>query len=346
MPKLIAKHERQREFIMGESSSSRMAVALVSDSNYLSRCATALESGNFSKFAHLLAVDEGCAQLSEYFPDLSIHAMEVFLRSKPKAKRQLEMRNRAEQIFSIGPAFLLEKSDLVEEGGWLVYADSDLFFIESLQTYLDSLPPCNVVIAPHRHYLWNESRLAKYGEYNVGLVAFRKNLQGLRALEFWAESCLDWCYDKAEDGKYADQKYLELFASVAPNVYVDNSLGANLAPWNSFLKKISLTKSGEILVGSDKLIYFHAQGLKQKNGRWILGHLNYLSFAGPRLKKLVYRPYLEKLEEWAQKPGFESFGTSRAPTKLLGRFAASITYGLSLLTGQTIKILDRRSGAQ
>lgn len=96
----------------------------------------------------------------------------------------------------------------------------------------------------------------------------------------------------------------------------------------------------------DKLIYFHAQGLKKRNGRWILGHLNYLSFAGPRLKKLVYRPYLDKLEEWAQKPGFEGFGTSRAPTTLLGRFAASVTYALSLLTGQTIKVLNRRSGAQ
>ena len=96
----------------------------------------------------------------------------------------------------------------------------------------------------------------------------------------------------------------------------------------------------------DKLIYFHAQGLKQKKGRWILGHLNYLSFAGPRVKKLVYRPYLEKLEEWAQKPGFEGFGTSRAPTTWLGRFAASVTYALSLLTGQTIKVLNRRSGAK
>ena len=180
----------------------------------------------------------------------------------------------------------------------------------------------------------------------MGLVAFRNNEEGLRALRFWAESCLDWCYDRAENGKYADQKYLERFSLVSSGVYVDNSLGANLAPWNSFLKKISLTKSGEIFVGKDKLVYFHAQGLKQKNGRWILGHLNYFSFAGPRLKKLVYRPYLEKLEEWTQKPGFEGFGTSRAPTTLLGRFAASMTYGLSLLTGQTIKILKTRSGAR
>lgn len=330
---------------MEESSSCPLAVTLISDSRYLSRCAIALESGNFSNFAHLLALDEGCMRLSTYFPDVSVNAMQEFFSTKPKAERQLKNRNLAEQIFSIGPTFLFDKRDVVDEGGWLVYADSDLYFFEPLQTYLERLPECNVVIAPHRHYFWNRSRLAKYGKYNVGLVAFRNNGEGLRALRFWAESCLEWCYDRPEDGKYADQKYLERFSSISSGVYVDNSLGANLAPWNSFLKKISFTKSGEILVGSDKLVYFHAQGLKQKNGRWILGHLNYLSFAGLRIKKLVYRPYLEKLEEWAQKPGFEGFGTSRAPTTLLGRFAASVIYALSLLTGQTIKVLNRRAGA-
>lgn len=331
---------------MAQFSSCRLAVTLVADSKYLSRSAIALESGDFSKFAHLLALDEGCVQLKTYFPEMSVHAMQVFLSTKPKAERQLKKRNLAEQIFSIGPTFLFDKRNVVDEGGWLVYVDSDLYFFEPLQSYLDSLPPCNIVIAPHRHHLWNKSRLAKYGKYNVGLVAFRNNEEGLRALRFWAESCIEWCYDRPEDGKYADQKYLEQFTSVSSGVFVDNSLGANLAPWNSFLKWISSSKSGKIFVQGDKLIYFHAQGLKQRNGRWILGHLNYLSFAGPRLKKLVYRPYLEKLEEWAQKPGFESFGTSRAPTTLLGRFAASMTYGLSLLTGQTIKILKKRSGAR
>jgi hypothetical protein len=291
-------------------------------------------------------MDEHVETLLPYLPNLRILRDSEFLAKHDSVRSAIDGRSRAEAIFTIGPSALLSSSNLVRDGGWLVYSDSDLFFAGPLEGYLDEFRDANVLIAPHRHFLWNKRRLEKYGIYNVGLVAFRKNQEGLRALQFWAESCLEWCYDRAEDGKYADQKYLEKFASVSEGVFVDNSLGANLAPWNSFLKKISATKSGEIFVGRDKLMYFHAQGLKQKNGRWILGHLNYLSFAGPRLKKLVYSPYLAKLEEWSQKPGFKAFGTSRTPTTLLGKLTASLMYSLSLLTGQTIKVGTARSEAQ
>lgn len=318
----------------------------ITDSNYLSRCATMIESANIQSKVSVLALDHGVQALKLHFVASSVNIWDEFLDQNASLARAVVGRSKAEQIFTAGPSFLLEQADSVAEQGWLVYCDADLFFFQGLEDYLNGFDEANVVLAPHRHYFWNSRRLAKYGRYNVGMVAFRKNDEGLRALRFWAGSCLEWCYDRSEDGKYADQKYLEQLSSVSSGVFVDNSLGANLAPWNSFLRRISVSKSGEVFVRGDKLIYFHAQGLKQKNYRWILGHLNYLSFAGPRLKKLVYSPYLEKLEEWAQNPGFEGFGTSRAPTTLLGRFAASVTYALSLLTGQTIKVLNKRSGAQ
>ena len=329
----------------GAALEQDLAVALISDANYLSRCAIALSTSSASDSSHVLGLGDEVERLTHHFPGIQVHSFQEFLSSDSSFSSLVANRSRAEQIFSLGPSFLLNLSQGVKEGGWLIYMDSDLYFFRPLRSYLGDLPSCNVVIAPHRHYFWNRSRLAKYGKYNVGLVAFKNNEEGLRALRFWADSCLEWCYDRAEDGKYADQKYLEQFTSVSTGVLVDSSLGANLAPWNSFLKRISLSQSGEILVRRDKLMYFHAQGLKQENGRWILGHLNYLSFAGPRLKKYVYRTYLEKLEEWAKKPGFEGFGSSRAPTTVMGRFAASVRFALSLLTGQTIKVLNRRSGA-
>ena len=320
------------------SRGAEFAVLAVSDKNYLSRCAAMLESANCGQYATVLALDDSADALSVHFPGIKTVRLQAFLERNPRVARSIEGRSSVEQIFSVGPSALLSIAADVSSGGWLVYADSDLFFLGSIQDYLNKFSDANVVITPHRHYVWNKRRLAKFGEFNVGLVAFRNSEEGLRALRFWAESCLDWCYDKPEDGKYADQKYLEQFSSVASGVYVDNSLGANLAPWNSLFKRISVSKSGEIFVGKDKLV----QGLKQKNGRWILGHLNYLSFAGPRLKEHVYKPYLEKLEESAQKPELEGFGTSRVPFTFLGRFAASVTYALSLLTCQTIKVRSGR----
>ena len=318
----------------------------ITDSNYLSRCATMIESAKIQSKVSVLGLDDGVQALKMRFVESTVENWGGFLDRNYSLARAVVGRTKAEQIFTAGPSFLLDQAESVAEQGWLVYCDADLFFFQGLEDYLNSFDEANVVLAAHRHFFWNSRRLAKYGVFNVGLVAFRKNEEGLRALRFWADSCLEWCYDMAEDGKYADQKYLERFSSVASGVYVDNSLGANLAPWNSYLRRISVAESGEIVVQGDRLIYFHAQGLKQKKGRWILGHLNYLSLAGPRIIKLVYRPYLEELEEWAQKKGFEGFGTSRASTTLLGRFASSVTFALSLLMGQTIKISNRKSGAQ
>lgn len=310
---------------------------LVTDSNYLSRCALAIESAEISAASIVLALDDEVKALSDTFPEIGIVKEFELLQVVDGLRDALAGRSRPEKIFTMGPSALLRNRARVQEDGWLVYLDSDIFFMQSLESYLASFQGFNVILAPHRHYLWNRGRLARYGNYNVGLVAFRNNEQGLRALRYWAESCLEWCYDRAENGKYADQKYLEHFSSLAEGVFVDNSLGANLAPWNSFLKRVSTDDDGQIYVNGDRLVYFHAQGLKLKRGRWILGHLNYLSFAGPKLKRLVYRPYLDRIESWSRKPGFEAFGTSRVPTTWIGRLSASLMYFLSFITGQTMK---------
>ena len=324
---------------------SELALLAISDRNYLSRCATMLESAECPHFSTVLALDDSAYNLRNQLPEVGIVSLEAYLEQNPDVARDIEGRSRAEQIFSVGPSVLLSLADDVSPGGWLAYADSDLFFLSSLKDHLDQFKSANVVLAPHRHYLWNRWRLAKYGAFNVGLVAFRNNEEGLRTLRFWAESCLDWCFDRVEEGKYADQKYLESFSSIAAGVFVDASVGANLAPWNAPLGKIAMTESGRIVVDSQPLVYFHAQGLQKTRGRWVLGHLKYFSLASNRLKRHVYQPYLSKLEAWSSKPGFENFGTSRTPQKFSARVAARVTYAISLLLGQTIEVGRESLGA-
>ena len=49
----------------------------------------------------------------------------------------------------------------------------------------------------------------KYGTYNVGWVSIRNDPPGRACLEWWQARCLEWCYDRVEDSKYADQRYLD-----------------------------------------------------------------------------------------------------------------------------------------
>ncbi|NDF33725.1 MAG: hypothetical protein EB157_04090, partial [Euryarchaeota archaeon] len=286
----------------------------------------------------VLAIDEGAFTLKDHFHGIEVLSFQTFLEANPELAKRLEGRSVSETIFSIGPSALLGFAGDVSRDGWLVYADSDLFFFDSLSKYLGEFERTNVLITPHRHYPWNERRLAKYGRYNVGLVAFRNNEEGLRALRYWAESCLEWCYDRVEDDKYADQKYLERFQALVGGVTEDLSLGANLAPWNAGLTRLSRDLSGRVFVDGEPLVYFHAQGLQMRKNRWVLSHLKYFSLASSQLKNLVYRPYLKELEAWSGKPGFDAFGTARVPNGFLGKLSARLDYCISLITGQTIKV--------
>ena len=327
---------------MKESNLDCLAVALVSDSNYLSRCAVAIESSGASDSCFVLGLDEGVNLLREYLPGVQVVDKAELIGDSPSLQEALKGRSPSEQIFTMGPAFLLGLSLQFKEDGWLVYADSDLIFFESISQYLASFEAYNVVVAPHRHYFWNRMRLSKFGEFNVGMVAFRNNQEGLKALSFWAESCLAWCSDVAENGKYADQKYLENFHSVASGVHADKSIGSNFAPWNSMFVRLSRDEKGKLLVGGQKLSYFHAQGLKQKSRRWVLGHLNYFALAGPSLKKLIYTPYLQRLEHWGREPGFASFGSSRIASTLVRRLIIQLSYCVSITLGQTVKVNSRK----
>jgi hypothetical protein len=260
----------------------------------------------------------------------------VFLRENPSLAKRVSQRSRVEQIFSIGPSFLLGAVGSLAPDEWLVYLDADLFFFRPLESYLDDFEHANVIVSPHRHFAWNRKRLSKYGEFNVGLVAFRNNKDGLAALNYWADSCLDWCSDIPEDGKYADQKYLENFNKVASGVVVDDRKGVNMAPWNLGFSKLSLAENGGLAVDGEPVYYFHAQGIMRTKNAWVLGHLPYFSIATRSAKKLVYKPYLASLLKWEKDNPATQSSSSRSSRGLASLVLLYLGKTMHVLLGQII----------
>ena len=70
----------------------------------------------------------------------------------------------------------------------------------------DALNDRSVLIVEHR-FPQGQGDPASYGTYNVGILGFRNDAAGRACLQWWRERCLEWCYDRVEAGKYADQKY-------------------------------------------------------------------------------------------------------------------------------------------
>src|SRR5213075_3097505 len=104
--------------------------------------------------------------------------------------------------------------------------------------------------------------------YCVQFMCFKNNEDGLTALKWWRERCLEWCYNRVEDGKFGDQKYLddwpERFSGI---VWELKNIGGGVAPWNvqqyKFIKANKNKISGiEKNTGDNfELVFFHFHAL-------------------------------------------------------------------------------------
>jgi hypothetical protein len=152
----------------------------------------------------------------------------------------------------------------------------------------------SIGIVPHR-FAPAQRDLESHGIYNVGWVSFRNDSDGLACLRWWRERCLEWCFDRKEPGRYADQKYLDVWPMRFRGVKVIEHIGANLAPWNVANYTLALTKAG-VAVDHRPLVFFHFHGLRRE--RFWLYALNLGSYAvqpSSVLVRCVYRPYLQAL---------------------------------------------------
>ena len=207
-------------------------------------------------------------------------------------------RNRVEYFFTCTPSlplFVLRQNP----GAELVsYVDADLFFFSSFAPVTKELENGSILIIEHR-FAPEHRHLESHGIYNVGLLSFRNNAAGRECLEWWRTRCLEWCYDRIEEGRYADQKYLDDWPKRFPGVVVFRHKGANVAPWNVFQHRVTQHSDGRIKIDGDDLIFYHFHRLNQF-GAWLCdpGLAEYRSGAiSPEVRNFIYRPYLRALDE-------------------------------------------------
>lgn len=158
--------------------------------------------------------------------------------------------------------------------------------------------------------------LEEKGVYNLAWVSFRRDRNGLDCLRWYRERCNEWCYDRVEGDKYADQKYLEKFEDLFAKVHVIQHKGANCAPWNIENHKIT-EKNKQIQVDGQPLIFFHFHALKK-----LTPFLYDSGFAGYQAKFLkivrdkIYLPYIKALEEVGHSTHLTA---NNEPTEIRGR---------------------------
>jgi hypothetical protein len=144
----------------------------------------------------------------------------------------------------------------------IAYIDSDLFFYADPKPLYDELGGGSVLIMEHKLPEGKKNVENDVGKYNVGMMLFNNNAEGRKCLEWWRQRCNEWCYNKIEPTRFADQKYLDYFEEKFKGVVVSKNNGADLSYWNMKNYRGKIKKIGDkIFIGGHELIFFHYSGI-------------------------------------------------------------------------------------
>lgn len=203
-------------------------------------------------------------------------------------------RSRAEYYFTCTPCLPLHVLARWPEVDLITYLDADLFFFAHPRPVFEELAGASVGIIAHSNSSANRTR-TRFGIYNVGWVSFRRDANGMECLRWWRERCIEWCYDRVEEHRYADQKYLDVWPDRFKGVRILRQKGANLAPWNIANYRIGV-RDGRVNVDEDPLVFFHFQGFQQL-ATWLYNSNFGLYHTHPSalVRRAVIGPYIDAL---------------------------------------------------
>lgn len=175
------------------------------------------------------------------------------------------------------------------------YLDADLYFYSNPQLLHDELGQNDVMITEHR-YTEKYDNTSTSGKYCVQFLPFKNNSNSINILNKWHNQCLEWCYHRSENGKWADQGYLNDWTTTYNNIKVLENLGGGVAPWNIQQYNI-LSADNKVFVNTKteqqfNLIFYHFHGLRfyKKNIVEIGGYK-----INKNIIKHIYLPYIKNL---------------------------------------------------
>lgn len=178
------------------------------------------------------------------------------------------------------------------------YVDADLLFFSDPAVLIAEMGTKSVLITEHRYTpCYDQSKTS--GIYCVQFMTFKHTVEGMEVLNWWIDACMDWCFNRFEDGKFGDQKYLDDWQSRFSTVHVLQHLGGGVAPWNvqqyEFNARLNKIKGKEIETGKEfDLIFYHYHGFQYTaNNSYSLSNYTYIIIRNQ--VKHIYRPYSRAL---------------------------------------------------
>jgi hypothetical protein len=193
-------------------------------------------------------------------------------------------RSKGEYCWTLtpfAPRFVFEADSTVQR---VTYVDADLWFRKTPEPIFREfdISGKQVLITDHG-YSPEYDQSASSGQYCVQFMIFNRE-GGELVRKWWEERCVEWCFARAEDGKFGDQKYLDDWpVRFGKHVHVLEHSEWAQAPWNASRFPFSHG------------IFYHFHGLRITEGRQVdFGPI----YGLPKLLiNHVYEPYMKDFLE-------------------------------------------------
>jgi hypothetical protein len=271
------------------------------DSNYLTRGLVLYDSlvqkcNDFHLY--IFAFDDNCNSVLKKMslPNITVISLKEYEDDELlKVKKD---RSVAEYCWTNTPStvwYVLNNFEVTH----CTYIDADILFYSNPTCLIQEMGEKSILITEHRYS--NPGKLIeKAGIYNVQFITFKNNSIGREVCNWWRRKCLDWCFDRFEDGKFGDQKYLDDWPERFTGVHVLKNEGGGLATWNIQQYDIINSNENQVVLKSKKnrtefpVIFYHFHALKFYKNNIVFISPDYLS---KKTIKTFYWTYIKLLND-------------------------------------------------
>jgi hypothetical protein len=192
---------------------------------------------------------------------------------------------------SIKPFLALQ---LIETAEKVIFLDPDICTYAPLTPIVRDLDSHPIVLTPHYTVPQSDDEsesdigMMRFGSFNLGFFGLKRSEETLDFLRWWWARCFKLSYFETQFGLSTDQKWVTIAPCFFPDLHVSFDLGYNVAPWNTYERRITRGADGMYIVNERfPLIFFHFSNFDPSD----LGYLNKRSFRD----RGVIRPDIEDL---------------------------------------------------
>jgi len=204
----------------------------------------------------------------------------------PKSKLGRQLKEYIVSFKPFLPQYIFEKFN----ESAVIFVDADIAFWRDASEMFELFNKCSFFAKDHEI---EPARSA--GRFNVGLLGYKNDESCLKWLAWWQEKCIEWCYWRADNGRFAEQGYWNILHNQPQKfegfLSTDHP-GINLAPWNIMKHSISANPDGKLLVDGQKLITYHYHEFEVRGDHyfptgWVLPQ---------NARPLLYDPYFKLIK--------------------------------------------------